>query len=116
MNFLQDVPHRIDREERLGLCKESRCSECPRLAQAHTSAPDNLISPLCVLIAVMKWNEDNKYELTFYEHSPPKLNLDHVYRIRFMRISSELFPFASHAKYGYSLDCAAADLKVRVPH
>lgn len=32
-----------------------------------------------------------------------------------MRISSELFPFASHAKYGYSLDYAAADLKVSGP-
>ena len=31
-----------------------------------------------------------------------------------MRISSELFPFASHAKYGYSLDYAAAELKVGV--
>jgi UV DNA damage repair endonuclease len=33
-------------------------------------------------------------------------------RIRFMRISSEMFPFASHAKYGYSLDYAAKELKV----
>jgi len=40
--------------------------------------------------------------------------MDDAYRIHFMRISSELFPFASHAKYGYSLDYAAADLKVRV--
>jgi len=32
-----------------------------------------------------------------------------------MRLSSEMFPFASHAKYGYSLDYAAAELKVRVP-
>ena len=31
-----------------------------------------------------------------------------------MRISSELFPFASHMKYGYPLDYAAADLKVRL--
>jgi UV DNA damage repair endonuclease len=31
-----------------------------------------------------------------------------------MRLSSEMFPFASHAKYGYSLDYAAAELKVRV--
>lgn len=31
-----------------------------------------------------------------------------------MRISSDMFPFASHAKYGYSLDYAAAELKVRV--
>ncbi|THH21408.1 hypothetical protein EW146_g129 [Bondarzewia mesenterica] len=40
---------------------------------------------------LIQWNEENK--------------------IRFMRISSELFPFASHAKYGYSLDYAAAELK-----
>ena len=30
-----------------------------------------------------------------------------------MRLSSEMFPFASHAKYGYSLDYAAVELKVR---
>jgi len=34
-----------------------------------------------------------------------------------MRISSELFPFASHDEYGYDLDYAAAELKVRTqPH
>ena len=32
-----------------------------------------------------------------------------------MRASSDMFPFASHAKYGYSLDYAAAELKVRMP-
>ena len=31
-----------------------------------------------------------------------------------MRLSSEMFPFASHLKYGYPLDYAAAELKVRV--
>jgi len=30
-----------------------------------------------------------------------------------MRISSELFPFASHDKYGYDLTYAATELKVR---
>lgn len=40
--------------------------------------------------------------------------MNHVYSIRFMRISSELFPFASHAKHGYTLDYAAADLKVGI--
>ncbi|KAI0258578.1 UV-endonuclease UvdE-domain-containing protein [Gloeopeniophorella convolvens] len=43
------------------------------------------------LAKLIQWNEDNK--------------------IQFMRISSELFPFASHDKYGYSLDYAAAELK-----
>jgi len=43
------------------------------------------------LITLIQWNEDN--------------------RIRFMRISSELFPFASHLQRGYALDYAAEDLK-----
>ncbi len=32
--------------------------------------------------------------------------------IRFMRISSEMFPFASHKELGYDLDYAKKDLKV----
>lgn len=43
------------------------------------------------LAKLIQWNEEN--------------------RIRFMRISSDLFPFASHDKYGYDLDYAAAELK-----
>ncbi|KAH9077821.1 UV-endonuclease UvdE [Lactarius deliciosus] len=43
------------------------------------------------LAKLIQWNEENG--------------------IRFMRISSELFPFASHDKYGYDLDYAAAELK-----
>jgi UV DNA damage endonuclease len=31
-------------------------------------------------------------------------------RIRFMRLSSEMFPFASHAKYGYNLEFADKEL------
>ena len=64
-----------------------------------------------VLTFNVKWNEENKYGLPLsplaeYETCAP--------RIRFMRLSSEMFPFASHGKYGYSLDYAAADLKVGV--
>lgn len=33
--------------------------------------------------------------------------------IRFMRMSSEIFPFSSHGKYGYNLEYADAELKVR---
>ncbi|WVW86898.1 UV damage endonuclease UvdE [Kwoniella bestiolae CBS 10118] len=43
------------------------------------------------LKTMIQWNEDNK--------------------IRFMRLSSEMFPFASHAKYGYDLAFAAEGLK-----
>lgn len=32
--------------------------------------------------------------------------------IYFLRLSSEIFPFAAHEKYGYSLDYAAEELKV----
>lgn len=43
------------------------------------------------LIKLIEWNEANN--------------------IRFMRMSSEMFPFASHPKYGYSLEYAEAELK-----
>ncbi|KAF8315433.1 UV-endonuclease UvdE [Clavulina sp. PMI_390] len=43
------------------------------------------------LYKMVEWNEENN--------------------IRFMRMSSEMFPFASHEKYGYSLEYAEADLK-----
>lgn len=33
------------------------------------------------------------------------------YGIKFFRISSEMFPFASHEKYGYNLDFAAEPLR-----
>lgn len=33
------------------------------------------------------------------------------YGIKFLRISSTMFPFASHAKYGYNLDFAAGPLR-----
>lgn len=32
------------------------------------------------------------------------------FRIRFMRLSSEMFPFASHAELGYSLEFATPEL------
>lgn len=44
------------------------------------------------LAAMIQWNEDNN--------------------IRFMRLSSEMFPFASHEKYGYTLDYAKPELQV----
>ncbi|EIN11289.1 UV-endonuclease UvdE [Punctularia strigosozonata HHB-11173 SS5] len=43
------------------------------------------------LLKLIEWNEAN--------------------RIRFMRMSSEMFPFASHPIYGYSLEYCADDLK-----
>lgn len=33
------------------------------------------------------------------------------YGIKFLRISSEMFPFASHEKYGYTLEFAEEPLK-----
>ncbi|KAG8883643.1 hypothetical protein FRB97_006132 [Tulasnella sp. 331] len=43
------------------------------------------------LLKMIEWNETNK--------------------IRFMRMSSEMFPFASHAEYGYDLSFAEKELK-----
>ncbi len=39
----------------------------------------------------MSWNEENN--------------------IMFLRVSSDLFPFASHGKYGYTLEYAEKELK-----
>ncbi|KAK6521738.1 hypothetical protein TWF506_001941 [Arthrobotrys conoides] len=36
---------------------------------------------------------------------------NHKYNIKFLRISSEMFPFASHSKYGYDIAHAAEPLK-----
>jgi len=43
------------------------------------------------LLKLLEWNEANK--------------------IKFMRISSEMFPFASHDKWGYGLEYAKAELE-----
>ncbi|ORX93779.1 UV-endonuclease UvdE [Basidiobolus meristosporus CBS 931.73] len=43
------------------------------------------------LCSLIEWNEENN--------------------IRFMRVSSEMFPFASHDLYGYSLEYASSELK-----
>lgn len=43
------------------------------------------------LIQLIEWNEANN--------------------IRFMRLSSEMFPFASHGEYGYTLEYADKELK-----
>lgn len=43
------------------------------------------------LLELIRWNEANN--------------------IKFMRMSSEMFPFASHKEYGYSLEFAEQELK-----
>lgn len=40
----------------------------------------------------------------------PMLQWNAANNIRFMRLSSEIFPFASHATYGYSPDCCKEEL------
>ncbi|ETW77497.1 hypothetical protein HETIRDRAFT_37134 [Heterobasidion irregulare TC 32-1] len=71
------------------------CSRTCRLATIAKNgldfAKDLGIQNVRDLSKLIQWNEANN--------------------IRFMRISSELFPFASHSKYGYSLDYAATELK-----
>ncbi|KAH0605384.1 uncharacterized protein H6S33_004606 [Morchella sextelata] len=42
---------------------------------------------------------------------PKMIRWNERYGIRFLRISSEMFPFASHPVYGYSLDFAAEALR-----
>jgi len=41
--------------------------------------------------------------------SPSNTNI--TFSIKFLRMSSEMFPFASHSKYGYDLTYVDAELK-----
>ncbi|PWN86950.1 UvdE-domain-containing protein [Acaromyces ingoldii] len=41
----------------------------------------------------------------------PLLEFNHAHGIHMMRLSSEIFPFASHEKYGYDIGFAAAELR-----
>lgn len=59
------------------------------------------------LKTMIEWNEQNKY----VSDNGQRPNLLICTRIRFMRLSSEMFPFASHAQYGYDLSFADAGLK-----
>lgn len=62
---------------------------CPWRFQASDLA---VIPPLPpIQIPMLEWNEKNG--------------------IKFMRLSSEMFPFASHLKYGYDLSFAEKELK-----
>jgi len=54
------------------------------------------------LISVIQWNEDNVSHCIYL-----RTVLTRSQNIRLFRISSELFPFASHGTYGYSLDYCA---------
>jgi UV DNA damage endonuclease len=60
------------------------------------------------MLKLIEWNEKNVSRLHgsiyFYLSGPLLQN------IRFMRMSSEMFPFASHPEYGYSLDYASEEL------
>jgi UV DNA damage endonuclease len=45
---------------------------------------------------------------------PKMLRWNHKYGIKFMRLSSEMFPFASHAEYGYKLAPFASEALAEV--
>ncbi|KAK4689931.1 UV DNA damage endonuclease, partial [Tremellales sp. Uapishka_1] len=71
------------------------CSRTCRIASIEEEGME-LVKGLAMLNVkdlktMIEWNEQNK--------------------IRFMRLSSDMFPFASHQKYGYDLSFAAAELK-----
>ncbi|KAF5386106.1 hypothetical protein D9615_002255 [Tricholomella constricta] len=55
------------------------------------------------LFTMIQWNEDNVGQSIFSSSFSflTSLLLQHI---RFLRVSSEMFPFASHAVYGYSLE------------
>jgi UV DNA damage endonuclease len=52
------------------------------------------------LLHIIQWNEDN---VLFPTHPSGRKLIITSQNIRFMRISSDIFPFASHTEYGYPL-------------
>ena len=58
------------------------------------------------LLSIIQWNEDNVNSFTV--DTRPLADSQHsLQNIRFFRLSSEMFPFASHLVYGYSLEYCA---------
>ncbi|CAO1626505.1 unnamed protein product [Sympodiomycopsis kandeliae] len=76
----QDPPIFSSRTARIKSIQEKGLDWVKELARAN--AKD--------IIPMLRWNVENN--------------------IRFMRLSSEIFPFASHDTYGYSPDCASEEL------
>jgi len=62
------------------------------------------------LAEMIQWNEDNvsrvmsRSEVPSYAYASSQ-------NIKFMRLSSDMFPFASHELYGYTLEYADEELK-----
>ncbi|KAF5381134.1 hypothetical protein D9757_009415 [Collybiopsis confluens] len=57
------------------------------------------------LMILIQWNEDNVCVQTALKRRGVLTSVpSFAQKIRFLRISSEMFPFASHPIYGYSLD------------
>ena len=59
------------------------------------------------LLTIIQWNEDNVKKLRL-THGPLLISQPLLLQnIRFFRLSSEMFPFASHLVHGYSLEYCA---------
>jgi UV DNA damage endonuclease len=56
------------------------------------------------LLKMIEWNENNASTLSFLALPGSRILRQNI---RFLRISTDLFPYASHAVHGYSLDYCA---------
>ncbi|KAI5858047.1 UV-endonuclease UvdE-domain-containing protein [Tricharina praecox] len=84
----------------------------------RTSVPPVFCSRTCRIETILKQGEWTTAGLPFVQSLALQnakdlstlIRWNEKYKIRFLRISSEMFPFASHAKYGYNLDFARETL------
>lgn len=60
------------------------------------------------LLALVEWNEVCPVLSNVWRLTPVLVQANNI---RFMRVSSEMFPFASHKVWGYSLEYARAELE-----
>ncbi|KAI5794742.1 UV-endonuclease UvdE-domain-containing protein [Pyronema domesticum] len=85
----------------------------------RTSFPPIFCSRTCRIDTILKQGDFKTHGLPYIQG----LSLDNVrdlskiirwnekYNIKFLRVSSEMFPFASHPKYGYDLEFAKEELE-----
>ena len=101
LRALKPDPVFCSRTCRIDTIKKFGLEHCKELGRKNAEDLSRLIQVRCACTACMRaygspivhqWNEENN--------------------IKFLRVSSEMFPFASHSIYGYTLEYAEKELKV----
>ena len=108
----QDVPDSYHPREGARLRQGAREAKPDGFETSHRSVSRVCCPSLSLIILCLGVVERKEQVCVTHLHLPnPNPNLDTNYSIKFLRMSSEMFPFASHSKFGYDLGYVDAELK-----